>query len=65
MPTKPKKMACCSKRAATLKVANFDKAKKAANATSSGSGKKAAPRKAPAKKAKAKPAKGCTICAKK
>ena len=62
MPTRPK---CCSKRATKLKVANFQKAKAAADKAASGGGPKAPAKKAPSKKAPNKPAKPCTVCAKK
>lgn len=67
MPIKPAGMKCCSARSVKLKKANFDKAKKAAQARSdraAGAHTHMNPKKAHAKKATAKKAKPCKACSK-
>jgi hypothetical protein len=65
MPVKAKKLGCCSARSTKLKKANFDKAKKAAEAAigaKAGAHTHMQVKKAKAKKATAKKAKPCKAC---
>ena len=61
----PARMKCCSKASAKLKKANYNKAKKAADAKSKAPPARKTGGSAKPKKAANKKAKGCAICAKK